>query len=159
WKMGQRIHLPDSRQVSNTEITGPYSPRYETNTVAGVSADGKTITLTTPLIYDHKGARNADGVLEFFPHVANFTRNVVFTSENPSGTRGHTLFTHRADVDIRYASFYMLGRTRVDPLDVTALDSNNNVAHIGTNQIARYPAHFHHCMGPVGTSVQFVFVG
>jgi hypothetical protein len=32
------------------------------------------------------------------PHVGNATRNVVIRSENPAGTRGHTLFTHRADV-------------------------------------------------------------
>ena len=53
----------------------------------------------------------SDGT-RFLPHVGNLTRNVVIRSENPAGTRGHTLFTHRADVRIHYAQFQDLGRTR-----------------------------------------------
>jgi hypothetical protein len=82
--------------------------------------------------------------------VGNLTRNIVIRSENPSGTRGHTLFTNRADVEIHYVQFQDLGRTRA-----IALDSS-------TNHIGRYPLHIHHVWGPVNpsnTGYQFELVG
>jgi hypothetical protein len=82
------------------------------------------------------GARSAGGALEYLPHAANLSRNVRIRSEAPVGTRGHTLYTHRAEVDIRYVLFQHLGRT--------------TNADLGPgNQIGRYPLHIHHLMGPV----------
>ena len=49
------------------------------------------VSLTSPLRYDHQGARRADGTPEFLPHVGNLTRNIVIRSENPQGTRGHMM--------------------------------------------------------------------
>ena len=101
--------------------------------------------------------RDADGTptllsngIKLLPHVGNLTRNVVVRSENPSGTRGHTLFTSRSDVDIYYVQFQDLGRTRA-----TALNSS-------TNHIGRYPLHIHQLWGPVNptnTGYQFELVG
>jgi hypothetical protein len=84
------------------------------------------------------------------PHAGNLTRNVVIRSENPSGTRGHTLYTHRSTVAIRYVQFQDLGRTRA-----TALNAS-------TNHIGRYPLHIHHLWGPINpsnTGYQFEVVG
>ena len=51
--------------------------------LAGVA--GTTVTLRAPLAFDHKGARDANGVLNFVPHVANVTRTLTFRSANPTG--------------------------------------------------------------------------
>lgn len=147
WRVGDRLVLPDSRQW---RIEGEsYVPRYEDATIAAISADGRTITLVAPLLFDHPGARNGDGVLEFLPHVANRTRNVIVKSESGSGTRGYTLFTGRADVDIRYVAIQTLGRTQLGSTGAA------NVAD-------RHPVTFSHLYGPAGGQAnghQFTFIG
>ena len=60
-------------------------------------------------------------------------------SESPSGssgTKGHVLFTHEADIDVRYARFMHLGRTTTAP------------EHHATNHTGRSSLHIHHMMGP-----------
>jgi hypothetical protein len=126
-------------------------------TIQSVSADGRRITVSPGLSFDHRGARDADGTptllgngIRLLPHVGNLSRNVIVRSENPGGTRGHTLYTSRADVDIRYVQFQDLGRTRAVPLDANA------------NHIGRYPLHVHHVWGPPNpsnTGYQFTLLG
>src|SRR5262249_5368812 len=123
WQAGDRLILPDTRQLKSSEQGANYVPQWELLSLASISADGRVVTLSAPLQFDHLGARNPDGVLEFFPHVGNLTRNVVIRSQNSHGTRGHTLLTYRADVDIRYTQFSGLGRTTNDPLDDTTFDA------------------------------------
>ncbi len=158
WAVGDRIFLPDTRQVPTDHWFNPNWPlQMEERTIAGISADRRTLTLTAPLTFDHKGARDAGGAptvlpdgIRLLPHVANFTRNIVIRSANPSGTRGHTLFTSRADVRIHYVQFRDLGRTRAAALDSV------------TNRIGRYPVHIHHVRGPANptnTGYQFVLLG
>ena len=154
WKIGDRLVLPDTRHIKESEVTGGgwvnAVNQWEERTVQGISADGKTLTLNSALQYDHLGARDLNGVLDFLPHVGNLTRNVVIRSENPSGTRGHMLGIHLADVDIRYALFKDMGRTTYLPLNTT------------TNHIGRYPIHVHHLSGPLPTPAngyQFTLVG
>jgi hypothetical protein len=134
-----------------------YVLQVEERTIQSLSADGRVIALSAPLTFDHRGARDADGTptvlggtVALLPHVGNLTRNVVIRSENPSGTRGHTLFTNRSRVAIHHVQFQDLGRTRA-----TALHSSSN--HIG-----RYPLHIHHLWGPLNpsnTGFQFEIVG
>ena len=153
WKPGDRLILPDTRQLKDWERESKYTPQWEELTIASISSDKRTITLTNPLQFDHRGAYDGDGItLRFLPHVGNLSRNVIIRSENPSGTRGHTQTFHRAAVDIRYVLFRDLARTTIDPLDSIQFDSNGSVTHIGTNQIARYPVHTHHLIGPENTS-------
>jgi PKD repeat protein len=162
WRVGDRLSLPDTRHLKEGETWSKYVPQWELMTIQSISPDGRTITLASPLQFDHIGARNAVGGLEFLPHVGNLTRNVVVKSESAAGVRGHTMFTERADVDIRYAQFSGLGRTTKASHDNTKFDANGNVTHIGTNQLGRYAVHFHHLMGPVATQAnghQFTFVG
>jgi hypothetical protein len=172
WQPGDRLILPDTRHLRETEIYANYRPQWEELTVTAV--DGATVTLAEPLRFDHIGARNLDGVVEFLPHVGNMTRSVVVRSANPTGTRGHLIFMHRADVDVRYAEFRDLGRTTNAPLDCTrratgAAQSeahctmgSGDVVHVGKNQIGRYTLHFHHLMGPARVAPgrpQFAVVG
>jgi hypothetical protein len=160
WKPGDQLLLPDTRQLKENERKSNYQPQWEILTLAGV--DGTTLSLSTPLQFDHGGARDLDGNLDSLPHVGNLSRNVKLRSENPPGTRGHTMFLDRAEVDIRYVGFLGLGRTTNQPLDNTLYDSNGGVTHIGSNQSGRYPVHFNHLIGPtnpLSDGYQYRFVG
>lgn len=164
WQVGDRLVLPDTRQlnVAANQTGAGFSGRWELATISAISADGRTLTLSQPLLYNHQGSRSESGVLEFLPHVGDITRNVVLRSASNFGTRGHTFFTDRADIDIAYAQFAGLGRTRIDPLNSTTFDVSGNVTHLGTNQAGRYPVNFAHLMGPAGgraDGYQFSFVG
>ena len=135
----------------------------EVRTVTGVSADG-TLTLDVPLAYDHFGAHDVNGVLDYLPHVASLTRSVLIRSENPKGVRGHVLATGDSYVNIRWAEFVGLGRTTVRPLDNSTFAADGSLVHFGTNQIGRYSLHLHHVSGPANptrdpTRTQFYWVG
>jgi hypothetical protein len=160
WKAGDHLVIPDTRQLRDNEDGRNYKAQDEKVQVASIS--GSQVTLTAPLAYDHKGARNATGTLEFLPHVGNISRNVIVRSENPTGTRGHTMFVSRADIDIRYAAFKELGRTRMGAVNSAEFDSEGRLARAGTNQIGRYAVHFHHDFGPRRTPAndyQFTLIG
>jgi parallel beta-helix repeat protein len=160
WEIGDIVYIPTSSQHAiNTKA---YVPEYEERTITKISSDMKIITLNQPLKYTHPGAVDGSGNLQFLPHVALLSRNLIIQSENPNGARGITLFGERADIDIRYAKFYNLGRTTNYPLDSTEFDSSGNPTHIGTNQIARYPLHAHHLAGPTSPQLngyQFTIIG
>jgi hypothetical protein len=154
WQVGDRLVLPDTRHIKETEVTGSgwlnAANQWEERTVTAISADGRTVTLNSALQFDHLGARDLNGVLDFLPHVGNLTRNVIVRSESATGTRGHVIATHMAEVDIRYALFRDLGRTTYQPLNTT------------TNLIGRYPIHMHHLGGPMTTPAngyQFTLIG
>jgi hypothetical protein len=156
WNVGDRIVLPDTRHIKESEVTPANGWRnavnqWEERTVQAVS--GTTLTLNSALTYDHLGAH---AVLEnstpevLLPHLGNLTRNVVVRSESAGGTRGHMMGTKTADVDIRYVLFRDMGRTRYTPLDNT------------TNHIGRYPIHMHRLSGPLpspANGYQFTLVG
>lgn len=152
WRVGDPVVIPTSRQCPYADIAwlGYDCPdESEDRTIAGISADGFTITLNQALQFDHPGARDHAGSLDFLPHVINKSRNVVFRSENPYGVRGHLLFHGRADVDMRYATVKSLGRT--------------DIRHLGaTNEKGRYPVHAHHLIGPQSAQsngYQFTLIG
>jgi hypothetical protein len=154
WRAGDRLALP--------RTDSHYYTQYPPEEVTVASVDGYVVTLAAPLQHPHPGARDGDGKLDFLPHAANLTRNVVVRSENPLGTRGHTMFLHRADVDLRHVQFKDLGRTTGAPLDNTVIDAQGNVTHLGTNQVGRYAVHCHHILGapnPTNTGWQYRFEG
>jgi len=160
WRAGDRMVIPDTRQLRNNERGVSYQPQDEKLQVASISAN--QVTLATPLGFDHKGARNADGKLEFLPHVGNVSRNVVIRSENPLGTRGHMIFISHADVDLRYVEVRDMGRTRMGVLDNSEFDASGRLVKFGSNQIGRYAIHFHHGFGPTQTpsnGYQFTLIG
>ena len=127
-----RLILPGTNQFAPN--SGPYQPQWEELVATSVKAD--QVGLRSPLAFNHRGARDSEGALNFLPHVGNLTRNVIVRSVNPQGTRGHVIFVHRADVDIRYSLFKDLGRTTTEPL------------HAARNHIGRYSLHLHHLFGP-----------
>jgi hypothetical protein len=146
WRPGDRLVLPDTRQLRADE-RGPNRLTHDEE-VQIASITGDQVTLAAPLRYDHKGARAANGTLDFLPHVGNITRNVVIRSENPQGTRGHVMFMSRADVDLRYVEVREMGRTKAGVLDNSEVDASGRLLRFGANQIGRYAIHFHHDFGP-----------
>lgn len=152
WRVGDRIVIPDTRHIKDSERNGWLSiqNQWEERTVQSISPDGLSVGLNSGLTFDHLGARDSTGHLDFLPHVGNLSRNVVIRSESPTGTRGHTLSTYRSDTDIRYTLFKDLGRTTYLPLDPIS------------NHIGRYPIHMHHNIGPTVTPAngnQFTVIG
>ena len=160
WEAGDHVVIPDTRQL---RLGGAgRRGRSQTETVEIASVAGAQVTLAAPLRHDHAGARDGGGALGFLPHAANLSRNVIVRSENPRGTRGHTMFISRADVDLRYAAFVELGRTRNGAVDSTRLDTRGRTRRIGTNQLGRYAVHFHHAFGPrtpPANGYQFTLIG
>jgi G8 domain/Right handed beta helix region len=140
-----RLIIPGTNQLVSGNRQQP-----EWEEAAAASVSGVELTLAAPLKFDHLGARDAAGTIRFLPHVGNLSRNVIIRSENAGGTRGHVLFVHRADIDIRYTLFKELGRTTIEPLDPQK------------NHIGRYPLHMHHVFGPSKPQAnghQFTLVG
>jgi PKD repeat protein len=165
WRPGDTIALPDTHQLTFVDDHlhwTNYKPQWETRVIASVSADGRTITLTSPLSWNHVGARTPDGRLDFLPDVALISRNVQVRSENSLGERGHVFFTYRADVNVNYVQFAGLGRTTNDAFNNTTRDASGRVTHIGTNQQGRYAVQFAHVSGPQtpqASGAQFTFDG
>jgi G8 domain len=160
WVTGDHIVIPDTRQLRDNERGGNYEPQDEELRIVTVS--GNQITLETPVRHNHRGARDADGKLEFLPHAGNISRNVVVRSENPQGTRGHMIFMSHAYVDLRYVEVREMGRTKMGVLDNSEFDPDGRLTKFGTNQIGRYAIHFHHDFGPKAAPAngyQFTLVG
>ena len=146
WNVGDSVLIPTSRHCI---VSAGDDCSSETEDRVIVALSGNTATLNEPLTYDHPGARDHNGQIDFMPHVINTSRNVIFRSEDPNGVRGHMLFHGRVDVDIRHAELVDMGRT--------------TIANLGANnQKGRYPIHAHHLIGPVSPQAnghQFTFIG
>jgi hypothetical protein len=128
WRRNDRLVVPDTRHlIANTHDRETFEGWWETPRLQVVG--GTQIGLRTPLAYPHRGARNADGAVEYLPHVGNLSRTVTIRSEG--ARRGHVLFGHGAEIDVQYAAFVGLGRTREAPIGID-------------NLAARYAVHLHH---------------
>lgn len=142
WNVGDRIVITGTQGATSDEV----------RSIAAIS--GQTISLDSPLELDHLPPKSDLSV-----HVANTTRNIVFTSENPEiSRRGHVMFMHSNKVDVNYASFEQLGRTnKNEPLNDIFFEftedavGNETSASIvftasggpATNIRGRYGIHFH----------------
>jgi hypothetical protein len=146
WTAGDTLVLPDSRQMA-TANAQTASQQTEWGTVAQVN--GTILTLQTKLNYGHPGAKNSlSGALEFLPHVAHLSRNIVIRSENPTGTRGHVWLSRKSTIDLQHVRFAHLSRTTTAALHSTTFDAQGKVVALGKNQIGRYAIHLHHLVGP-----------
>ncbi|MEO9781898.1 MAG: PA14 domain-containing protein [Sedimentitalea sp.] len=143
WQVGDKLVL------TGTHLTGWYWDNDVRDVIHHESEDeelvitainGTTITFDRPLEFDHDAPRD-----DLSAYVANMSRNVTFSSEGgddlPVHQRGHVMFMHSDDVDVRYAGFVDLGRTdkSEDAFDVSTLSS----VDYDTNIKARYSFHFH----------------
>ena len=126
----------------NVVVTGAQQGQDESFTIAGISADGLTVTLDRAALYDHTPPSAGLSV-----YAADTTRNAVFRSEDTAdvGRRGHLMFMLNPDVQLASAGFYGLGRTdKTVPINDPAVDANGVlIPGTGTNPRGRYSVHFH----------------
>lgn len=148
WQIGDVLEVTDTA----TPRLG-LRPRRESG-LAVATLDGRTVTLSAPLAFDHRGITDPDGVLVLQPRVANLTRNIIIRSENPAGTPSHAAMVGAdAHWTTRYVQFVGLGRTMNRTLN--SLVDNTP----GTNQVGRYEDHHHHAFGFGSSSVGNAYIG
>ena len=147
WAVGDTVVIAGS----NRDGTGE-----EVRTISSLQGARK-IRLDQPLSNDHQTPAHSKSGLTLKVHVINTTRNAVIETapdhrdDFVNGTsgpqrfakefvgRGHVLFMHSNDAEVRYAGFYFLGRTnkQVCPTCISLPTPN------AFNPIARYALHFH----------------
>ncbi len=129
WNNGDTVVLPESRQYYNDISFSSTQHRWESRTISNLS--GTALTLSSALTWGHPAAYEEDGLTiatsvllseDLYPHVANVTRNVSVSSEDGEAVRWHSLFTYRADVDIRNSEWVAMGRTTNGGIHVTILE-------------------------------------
>ncbi len=156
WKVGDKLVVAGTDPITNTSILSP--AEFEKDEVVTItSISNNVITFSPALLRDHKAPAQAS---DLDVHVANLSRNIVISSENTSvdaisgeyhKPRGHIMFMHTLDVDVRFVEANNLGRTDksilLDDWDFEDLDANqdtgNPVPNGGKNPRGRYSFHFH----------------
>ena len=133
WEIGDEI------VITGTKYDDPESD--EKRTIDAIN--GLVITLNQPLLMDHNTPSSQLKV-----HVANLSRNIIFSSENNViSRRGHVMFMHNLDVDLNYVRFYQLGRTnkriQLDDWYFPTLIADDYYSGSRTNIRGRYSCHFH----------------
>ena len=132
---------PVNWRVGDTIAIAGVSPDRNETEVRVIEAISDRVITVAPLNYSHQAPSND---LEI--HVANLSRNVVIESEvTTTDRRGHVMFMHSQNADLRYVGFNQLGRTDKSViLNDSQLDTAGNlVPGTGSNPRARYPVHFH----------------
>ena len=142
WEVGDKLVL------TGTKITpvapGPAGAQRTITTEDEeliISAiQGNTIFFSTPLQFDHDTPR-----ADLKAYVANYSRNVRIETENADNVsvseRGHVMFMHSDDVDVRYAEFFELGRT---DKSTRAFDFDDLASTTSTSNLkGRYSLHIH----------------
>ncbi len=153
WQIGDRLVLTGTKFPS--DVAGQsWESKTQDEEVVIQSIDGNRITLDRALQYNHDTPRG-----DLKAYVANQSRNIVIATENadklPPAQRGHTMFMHSNNIDIRYAEFKDLGRTDktklIDNFQHTGgkyptrvLDAQGNpIEGPRTNISGRYSVHVH----------------
>ncbi|MBU2994045.1 G8 domain-containing protein [Octadecabacter sp. 1_MG-2023] len=143
WEIGDTIVIAGTsyeghKWDNDIKAVRHYESEDEVRVITDI-VDG-TVHLDTALEYDHDAPRD-----DLQTSVANYTRNVTVGTEDPDDAevheRGHVMFMHSDEVDVRYAAFNDLGRTdksedsfQVDDFDTIESDSNVQ---------GRYSLHLH----------------
>lgn len=87
-------------------------------------------------------------------HLANLTRNVIIESRQTADVmqRGHIMFMHSDEADVRYAALLGLGRTdKSRNINEPQMDERGHfIAGTGGNARGRYALHFHRTGTTVG---------
>ena len=143
WQVGDKLVLTGTHKQGWTWDNNQRQVVYqesEDEEVYITAINGNTVTIDRALSYDHDAPRE-----DLAAYVANMTRNVTISSESGEASeihhRGHVMFMHNDDVDVRYAAFEDLGRTdKSEPaFDVGTLSS----VSADSNVKGRYSLHFH----------------
>jgi hypothetical protein len=156
WQVGDQLVVAGTDPITNASINSTDEiGSDEVVTITNVS--GSTVTFTPALVRNHKAPSQAS---DLDVHVANLSRNIIISSENTSVTsisgefrkpRGHIMFMHNLNVNLKYVEANNLGRTDktvlLDDWDFEDLARGQNtgspVANGGRNPRGRYSFHFH----------------
>jgi len=143
WRVGDTLVLTGTRYSGWKWDNSILAVRYhetqdEVVTIAAIN--GASVTLNQALQYNHTTPR-----ADFKASVANFSRNITFSTVNGAGAplhrRGHVMLMHHTDFDVRYAAFERLGRTNKE---VASFDLDQLAQITATSNVrGRYPLHFH----------------
>ncbi|MDO5619961.1 MAG: G8 domain-containing protein [Paracoccus sp. (in: a-proteobacteria)] len=143
WQVGDNLVLSGTHKTGWTwdnSVRAVVHKESQDEEVRIIGIEGNTVTLDRPLTYDHDTPRD-----DLSAYVANMTRNITFSSIDGDATqthhRGHVMFMHSNDVDVRYAAFDDLGRTDKSQAAMDASKAGTLTADF--NAKARYPFHFH----------------
>lgn len=141
WRVGDTIVVAgthyygykwDGSQISH------FDPEDDVKTISRI--EGSRVYLDSPLQFDHSSPRE-----DLKTSVANYTRNIRISSENPSSLavheRGHIMFMHSDRVDVRFVEFFELGRT--DKVKEGRDANRFSPIRPDSNVKGRYPFHFH----------------
>jgi len=143
WQVGDTIVVAGTTYDGFTKQTqgeGRIAIPSEDEVREITAIDGNRVYFEDALIHDHDTPR-----ADLKTSVANYTRNVSIESENADeldvSERGHVMFMHTDNVDVRYAEFHELGRTdksteAFDASDFDDIASDSNVK-------GRYALHIH----------------
>ena len=145
WQVGDTIVLTGTHKQGwtwNNDLKDKEFVESEDEEVTITAIDGDTITIDRPLDHDHDTPRD-----DLFAIVANTSRNITFASEDGEASeihhRGHVMFMHNDDVDVRYAAFDDLGRTDKSRPAEHVSNLNPSDIEADTNIQARYSLHLH----------------
>ena len=143
WEVGDTIVIAGTRyegyKWDNDVKAHTYNePEDEVREISNIS--GNRVYFREALEFDHDAPR-----ADLHTSVANYSRNVTISTEDADTAevfeRGHVMFMHSDDVDIRYAEFNELGRT--DKSGEAQDVSDFNTIEFDTNVKGRYSMHFH----------------
>ncbi len=142
WVVGDTIVIAGTRHEAwkwdNSIRTVTYNmPEDEERIITAIN--GNVVSFDGPLVHDHDTPRP-----DLKTSVANYTRNVRIRTENPtvpSSQRGHVMFMHSDNLDVRYAAFHELGRTDKSVRSFPV--GKFNPVMPDSNAQGRYPLHLH----------------
>ncbi|RMH20703.1 MAG: hypothetical protein D6701_03540, partial [Gemmatimonadetes bacterium] len=143
WQVGDRIvvagtHYKGHAWDNTIQGVRPYPPEDEVRTITAI--DGNVVTLDAALVHDHDAPRAG-----LKTSVANYSRSITIATEDYDtaavSERGHVMFMHSDDVDVRYVGFEGLGRTdkSADAVPVGSLETVTPDANVK----GRYALHVH----------------
>lgn len=143
WRIGDTLVIAGTKYSGWKWDNSIQAVRYhgtQDEVVEIVGISGNQITFTPALEFDHTTPRD-----DLKTSVANMSRNITFATATPENTsthrRGHVMFMGTSNVDVRFASFWQLGRTNKSFLSLEAEDFETLLPD--SNVRGRYAFHLH----------------
>lgn len=143
WQVGDTLVIAGTKYSgwkwdNDIQAVRYHGTQDEVVTIAGIN--NQVITLNQALVFDHVTPRS-----DLKTSVANMSRNITLSTQFPDTTathrRAHVMFMMDSPVDVRYTSFWQLGRTDKSFLTLEAADFSPVMPD--SNVRGRYAFHLH----------------
>ena len=152
WQVGDQLVLGGT--AYNAAGSDADNTRFQDEVLTITAINGNQISFinsnitegdNTILRFDHVRPVGFEDQVNLY--VANTTRNVSIQTENgkdvPLENRGHVMFMHNNDVQVKNAGFYELGRSDKNKIVDEVVTNRDGSEGMGTNVRGRYAMHFH----------------